>query len=50
VISSGRTISKGIVHKNIGKDSWEVRKGLKLRILFCWQANHVEFILVNFSA
>jgi len=47
MLSSGRTISRGMGIKNLRKNFWEVRKGLKLRILFRWQADHVEFILAG---
>lgn len=26
---------------------WEIRKGLKLRIIFLWQGDSVEFILAG---
>lgn len=47
MLSSGRTISRGMGIKNLRRNFWEVRKGLKLRILFRWQADHVEFILAG---
>ncbi len=34
VLSSGCPIPKGLGLKNLRKNIWEVRKGLKLRILF----------------
>lgn len=33
--------------KIIRKNFWEIRKGLKLRILFRWRAEHVEFVLAG---
>jgi len=47
LLSSGCTISGGLGLKNLRKNFWEVRKGLKLRILFRWQGDLVEFILAG---
>ncbi len=47
MLSGGRAISRGVGLKNLKKNFWEVRKGLKLRILFRWKADHVEFILAG---
>jgi len=47
MLSSDYNISRGLGLKNLRKNFWEVRKGLKLRILFRWQADHVEFILAG---
>jgi len=41
------TLSKGLGLKNLKKNYWEIRKGLKLRILFRWHADLVEFILAG---
>ena len=45
ILSGRQDISKGIGLKNLKKDFWEIRKGLRLRILFRWRSEHVEFIL-----
>ena len=47
MLSSGYTLSRGMGLKNLRRNFWEVRKGLKLRILFRWKADHVEFILAG---
>lgn len=45
VLSGERELSVGMGLKNLRKNFWEIRKGLKLRILFRWQEDHVEFLL-----
>lgn len=47
VLSGECALSKGLGLKNLRKNFWEIRKGLKLRILFRWQADHVEFVLAG---
>jgi len=47
ILSGEQVISKGIGLKNLKKNYWEIRKGLKLRILFRWRSEHVEFILAG---
>jgi len=47
MLSSGRRLSTGLGLKNLRKNFWEVRKGLRLRILFRWQSDLVEFILAG---
>lgn len=47
VLSGERELSVGMGLKNLRKNFWEIRKGLKLRILFRWQADHVEFVLAG---
>jgi mRNA-degrading endonuclease RelE of RelBE toxin-antitoxin system len=37
----------GIGLKNLNDDYWEIRKGLRLRILFHWQKDSIEFILAG---
>ncbi|MBN1271471.1 MAG: hypothetical protein JXB26_04300 [Candidatus Aminicenantes bacterium] len=44
VLSGDRGLSSGMGLKNIKKDFWEIRKGLKLRILFRWSSDSVEFV------
>ncbi len=47
VLSGDRELSSGMGLKNLRKNFWEIRKGLKLRILFRWRADHVEFVLAG---
>lgn len=47
ILSGKRALSKGIGLKNLRNDYWEIRKGLKLRILFRWKNDLVEFILAG---
>ncbi len=47
MLSSGRRLSTGLGLKNLRKNFWEVRKGLRLRILFRWESDLVEFILAG---
>ena len=47
VLSGDQELSAGMGLRNLRKNFWEVRKGLKLRILFRWQADHVEFLLTG---
>jgi hypothetical protein len=47
VLSQDRLIHKGIGLKRLKGDFWEIRKGLKARILFRWQGDLVEFILAG---
>jgi len=47
VLSGEQELSVGMGLKNIRKNFWEIRKGLKMRILFRWKTNYVEFILAG---
>ncbi len=47
VLSGERDLSVGLGLKNLKKNFWEIRKGLKLRILFRWRTDYVEFILAG---
>ena len=47
VLTQDRFISKGIGLKRLRGDYWEVRKGLKVRILFKWKGDLAEFILAG---
>ena len=47
VLSGDRELSLGMGLKNLRKNFWEIRKGLKLRILFRWRVDHVEFVLAG---
>ena len=37
----------GMGLKHLGDDFWEIRKGLKCRILFRWHKDAIEFILAG---
>ncbi len=45
ILSQDRPIHKGLGLKRLKGDFWEVRRGLKARILFRWEKDLVEFIL-----
>ena len=47
ILSQDRIIHKGIGLKRLKGDYWEIRKGLKARILFRWEGELVEFILAG---
>ncbi len=47
IFSQDRLIYKGIGLKRIKGDFWEIRKGIKTRILFRWQSDLVEFVLAG---
>jgi hypothetical protein len=47
ILSQDRLIHRGIGLKRLKGDFWEIRKGLKARILFRWQGDLVEFILAG---
>lgn len=47
MFSSDRTITPGAGLKQLRRNYWEVRKGLKARILFRWQGDLIEFILAG---
>ncbi|MFH0935571.1 MAG: hypothetical protein V1828_01725 [Candidatus Omnitrophota bacterium] len=47
ILSSDRLIHKGLGLKRLKGDFWEIRKGLKARILFRWHGSLVEFILAG---
>jgi len=47
ILSGEKELFVGMGLKNIRKNFWEIRKGLKMRILFRWKANYVEFILAG---
>lgn len=47
VLSGDQELSAGMGLKNLRTNFWEIRKGIKLRILFRWQADRVEFILAG---
>lgn len=47
ILSQDKTTHKGIGLKRLKSDYWEIRKGLKTRILFRWRDDLVEFILTG---
>ena len=47
VLYGERKLSAGMGLKNLRKNFWEIRKGLKLRILFRCQSDRVEFVLAE---
>lgn len=47
ILSQDRIIYKGIGLKRLKGDYWEIRKGLKARILFRWEGDLVEFVLAG---
>jgi hypothetical protein len=47
ILSHDKIIHKGIGLKRLKGDFWEIRKGLKARILFRWKGDLVEFILAG---
>lgn len=47
ILSHEKIIYKGIGLKRLKGNFWEVRYGLKARILFRWEKDLVEFILAG---
>ena len=47
ILLQDRLVHKGIGLKRLKGDFWEIRKGLKARILFRWQGDLLEFILAG---
>lgn len=47
ILSQDRILHKGIGLKRLKGDYWEIRKGLKARILFRWEGDLVEFVLAG---
>lgn len=47
ILSQDRSIHKGIGLKRLKGDFWEIRKGLKVRIIFRWDKDLVEFVLAG---
>jgi len=47
LLAEQRELQKGIGLKNLRKNYWEIRKGLKVRILFRWQKDLIEFVLAG---
>jgi len=47
VLSKDRQIHPGLGLKRLMGDFWEVRKGIKARILFRWTGDLIEFVLAG---
>lgn len=47
VLGGESLIRKGLGLKQLKKDWWEIRKGLKQRILFRWRGNEIDFVLTG---
>ncbi len=47
ILSQDKFLHQGIGLKRLKGNFWEVRKSLKVRILFRWQSDLVEFILAG---
>lgn len=47
ILSHDRLAYKGIGLKRLKGDYWEIRKGIKARILFRWTKELVEFVLAG---
>lgn len=47
ILSQDKQIYKGVGLKRLKGNFWEIRKGLKARILFRWERDLVEFILAG---
>ena len=45
VLSKDRQIHQGLGLKRLRGDFWELRKGIKARILFRWEGDLIEFSL-----
>lgn len=47
ILSGDRMLHEGLGLKRLKWNYWEVRKGLKVRILFRWEGDLVEFVLAG---
>jgi len=47
ILSTDRLLHKGLGLKRLKGDFWEIRKGLKARILFRWEDDLIEFVLAG---
>lgn len=47
VLFKDRDIYQGLGLKRLKSDFWEVRYGLKVRVLFRWEGDLVEFLLAG---
>ncbi len=46
-LEQSKASSKGLGLKRLRKNFWEIRKGIKTRVIFRWQKDYLEFILVG---
>ena len=46
-LSVNQQMHQGLGLKRLMKDYWEVRKGIKIRILFRWSGDLIEFVLAG---
>lgn len=47
ILSQDKLIHKGIGLKRLRGNYWEIRKGIKTRLLFKWEGNLIEFVLAG---
>ena len=47
VLSKDKQIHQGIGLKRLTGNFWEMRKGIKVRILFRWTGDLIEFVLAG---
>jgi len=47
ILSQAKVTYKGIGLKRLAGNFWEIRKGIKARILFKWEGDLVKFILAG---
>ncbi len=47
ILSKDRQIHRGLGLKRLRKNFWEVRQGIKVRILFRWTGDLIEFVLAG---
>jgi mRNA-degrading endonuclease RelE of RelBE toxin-antitoxin system len=47
VLSMDKGLSEGLGLKRLKGSYWEIRKGLKIRILFRWEKDLIEFVLAG---
>ncbi|MDD3375717.1 MAG: hypothetical protein PHY73_08380 [Candidatus Omnitrophica bacterium] len=47
MLSQDRSIHKGVGLRRLRGDFWEIRKGIKSRILFRWNGDLLEFVLAG---
>lgn len=47
ILEKSKESYKGIGLKRLQKNFWEIRKGIKQRVIFRWQQDYLEFVLVG---
>ena len=47
VLSRDRQIYQGLGLKRLAKDYWEARQGIKVRMLFRWTGDLIEFVMAG---